>query len=130
MSIVKGRLFVQMWQGLLWDVLQSYPGQSQTAQEEEESRQHLRHLGGEKEQEEPLRVQEDVADQAGDRIQTRWVLHTGRAGGTNSNLIFTKHKFVMLDFLMSALCQLLDNVIIFPIGGVKVVLLNICLFSP
>ena len=58
------------------------------------------------------------------------IIHIGRAGGTNSNLIFTKHKFVMVDFLMSALCRLSDNVIIFPIGGVKVVFLNICLFSP
>ena len=44
--------------------------------------------------------------------------HTGRANGTNSNLIFTKQKILMFDFLMSALRRLWDAVVIFTIDGV------------
>ena len=56
-------------------------------------------------------------------------LHTGLRGGTNSNLIFMSTDNVMLDFPMPAYCRLLGNVVIFPIGGVKVVFLDISSFG-
>ena len=52
-------------------------------------------------------------------------MHTGLASVTNSNLIIIFTDNAMLDFLMSALRRLYGNVVIFPIGGVKVVFLNI-----
>ena len=60
-------------------------------------------------------------------VETR--LHTGPASGTNSNLIIIFVDNVMLDFLMPALCRLFGKVVIFPIGGIKVVFLNICLLA-
>ena len=55
----------------LRDVLQPHPGQGKAAQEEEESRQHVRHLRGQEEQEEQDGVQEVVVDQAGNGVTTR-----------------------------------------------------------
>ena len=57
-------------------------------------------------------------------------LHTGRPGGTKSNLIFTKQKILMIDFLMSALRRHLRSVVISPIGEGKVVVLDISCFGP
>ena len=61
-----------------------------------------------------------------------WTLtvHTGRPGGTKSNLIFTKQKILMIDFLMSALRRHLRSVVISPIGEGKVVVLDISCFGP
>ena len=56
-------------------------------------------------------------------------MHTGPSSGTNSNLIIIFVDNVMLDFLMPALCRLFGNVITFPIGGVKVVFLDISSFG-
>ena len=67
-------------------------------------------------------------------IDTPQTTVTSRLGrGTNSHLIFTKHKFVMLSLSYVGLtyigCWGMKD-IIFLIGGVKVVFLNICLFNP
>ena len=56
-------------------------------------------------------------------------MHTGLRGGTNSNLIFMSTDNLMLDFLIPALLRLFGNVITFPIGGVKVVFLDISSFG-
>ena len=56
-------------------------------------------------------------------------MHTGPPGGTNSNLTIIITNNAMLDFLMEALWRHLGKVVIFPIGGVKVVFLNISCFA-
>ena len=56
-------------------------------------------------------------------------MHTWPHGVTNSNLIFMSTDNVMLDFLIPALLRLFGNVITFPIGGVKVVFLDISSFG-
>ena len=63
-------------------------------------------------------------------LKTISTLHTGRPGGTKSNLIFTKQKILMIDFLMSALRRHLRSVVISPIGEGKVVVLDISCFGP